>query len=56
MSDTSKDRIKEEFRAALERKNSRANGGGTAHLDAGSKAQAPHANADHHREFRRKSG
>ena len=55
MSDTSKDRIKEEFRAALERKNSRA-GGGTAHLDAGSKAHGPHRTADHHREVRRKSG
>ncbi|MFZ2527334.1 MAG: DUF5302 domain-containing protein [Rhodococcus sp. (in: high G+C Gram-positive bacteria)] len=55
MSDTSKDRIKEEFRAALDRKNGRANGG-TAHLDAGSKANGPHANTDHHREFRRKSG
>jgi hypothetical protein len=55
MSDTSRDRIKEQFRAALERKNSRASGG-TAHLDAGSKAHAPRANADHHREFRRKSG
>ncbi|MGW0016776.1 DUF5302 domain-containing protein [Rhodococcus sp. NPDC003382] len=55
MSDTSKDRIKEQFRAALERKNSRT-GRGTAHLDADSKAHGPHATADHHREFRRKSG
>lgn len=55
MADPSKDRIKEQFRAALDRKKNRDNRG-TAHLDADSKAQGAHSTADHHREFRRKSG
>ncbi|TCN56949.1 hypothetical protein EV641_10287 [Rhodococcus sp. SMB37] len=55
MTDPAKERIKEEFLAALERKK-QGKSGGTAHLDATSKAHGPHANADHHRQFRRKSG
>lgn len=54
MTDSPKDRIKDQFRDALERKKNRE-GHGTAHLDAGSKARGPHTTADHHREFRRKS-
>ncbi|MFD6857743.1 DUF5302 domain-containing protein [Rhodococcus sp. NPDC060086] len=55
MTDPAKERIKEEFLAALERKK-QSKGSGTAHLDATSKANGPHANTDHHRQFRRKSG
>lgn len=55
MSDSDKERIKQEFREALERKKHRGTQGGAAHLDADSKAHGPHSTADHHREFRRKS-
>lgn len=54
MSDTPKDRNKQKFLEALERKK-RRDSHGTAHLDAGSKANGPKPTAEHHREFRRKS-
>lgn len=54
MTDPEKERLKQEFRDALERKKHR-DIHGTAHLDAQSKARGPKAHADHHREFRRKS-
>lgn len=55
MNDPSGDRIAEQFRAALERKNQHARRG-SDHLDGRAKAQAPHGSADHRRNFRRKSG
>ncbi|NGP06925.1 DUF5302 domain-containing protein [Rhodococcus sp. 14C212] len=55
MNDPNGERIAEQFRAALERKNQHARRG-TDHLDGRAKAQAPHGSADHRRNFRRKSG
>ncbi|MGZ9885348.1 DUF5302 domain-containing protein [Rhodococcus ruber] len=55
MHEPNEERIAEQFRAALERKNQHARRG-TDHLDGRAKAQAPHSSADHRRNFRRKSG
>jgi hypothetical protein len=47
---------KRKFREALERKNARSQGKGTAHLDGDSSIHAAQGPASHQREFRRKSG
>lgn len=49
------DDIKRKFREALDRKN-HASTNSTAHLDGQSKVHDAHGNANHKREFRRKSG
>ncbi|TLF79242.1 DUF5302 domain-containing protein [Nocardia cyriacigeorgica] len=54
-SHSSADEVKRKFREALERKNEH-HARAADHLDGHSKATAPHGNASHKREFRRKSG
>ncbi|MET7767679.1 DUF5302 domain-containing protein [Nocardia sp. NPDC005366] len=54
-SNGSADEVKRKFKEVLERKNSQ-NARANEHLDGRSKAAAPHGNASHKREFRRKSG
>ncbi|MGN2636762.1 DUF5302 domain-containing protein [Nocardia takedensis] len=51
----SADDVKRRFREALDRKNARS-ARADEHRDGRSKAAAPHGNASHKREFRRKSG
>lgn len=49
------DNVADKFKEVLERKNA-SNKKGAAHLDAATKAQAPHGSESHQQQFRRKSG
>ncbi|MFC4602309.1 DUF5302 domain-containing protein [Rhodococcus kronopolitis] len=55
MTESENDKIKQQFREALDRKNEKNAGPGSA-TAGDSKIHHTHGSADHKREFRRKSG